>query len=459
MLEFLYSLDVLENQQLVKDIYSAILKAYQNGAWKNTYIKIENSSDISDFINYIISNDTKPEVIRPLTSVYNLVFLVFEGNPYKHVRARFYDIDLTDKINKRCCFVGSWEVAPKETLQFAINAFEEKYNIKFTDYYLMDGENEMINLTDNNTQITNNTQDAEARREKLILHLMNPDEKRKYLEKGILDRDYQKALSLPMLPDGTRMTMAQYNFMKTQGLGENTKKKKILFTESQIKHIIKENMCDELANYPQSFNMDIFKSLNSYNKKIKYCNQNLQRLASGSSRIVYKIDDATVLKLAKNNKGLAQNETEATMSNDYYAPDVFAKVYDVDDDYKWIEMQLARKAKPSDFKRLTGYKWEVYQYFIEYIASNYVYVRSRYNSSNPYEQLFKSEEFQEFAWNNSDSLFYRLSEYLSNYQIEGYKDIERISSWGVVQNQDGEELVIVDYGLDNDTLNNFYRHK
>jgi hypothetical protein len=113
------------------------------------------------------------------------------------------------------------------------------------------------------------------------------------------------------------------------------------------------------------------------------------------------------------------------MSNDYYAPDVFAKVYDVDDDYKWIEMQLARKAKPSDFKRLTGYKWEVYQYFIEYIASNYVYVRSRYNSSNPYEQLFKSEEFQEFAWNNSDSLFYRLSEYLSNYQIEGYKDIER----------------------------------
>lgn len=455
MLEFLYSLDILENEKLVKDIYNAIIKAYKNGAWKNCYInKIENISDVLEIIQWIIENDTNDAIIHPLTTVYNLVFSIFEGNPYKHIRARFYDMDLTSELNKRCCFVGTWEEAPKETFQFAINAYEEEYNKKFTDYYLMDGEFEMINLKDNNTQIPNNTQDAEAKREKLMLHLMNPEEKRKYLEKGILDRDYQKALSLPMLPDGTRMTMAQYNFMKTQGLGENTKKKKILFTESQIKHIIKENMCDELANYPQSFNMDIFKTLNSYNKKIKYCNQNLQRISSGSSRIVYKIDDQTVLKLARNNKGLAQNETEASMSNDYYAPDIFAQVYDVDDDYQWIEMQLARKAKPSDFERLTGYKWEVVQYFVEYIASNYT--RYRCNIANPYEKLFKSEEFQDIAWNDADSLFYKLSEYLSNYQIEGFGDIESLSSWGVVQNQDGEELVLIDYGLDNNTLDQYY---
>ena len=53
-----------------------------------------------------------------------------------------------------------------------------------------------------------------------------------------------------------------------------TNKRRFIFTEAQIKHIIKENMNNELANYPQSFNMDTFKSLNSYNKKIKYCNDN-----------------------------------------------------------------------------------------------------------------------------------------------------------------------------------------
>jgi len=58
--------------------------------------------------------------------------------------------------------------------------------------------------------------------------------------------------------------------------------------------------------YPESFSMDTLLSLSSYMKKVWYANTHLQKIASGSSRIAYKIDDEKVLKISKNKKGLAQ---------------------------------------------------------------------------------------------------------------------------------------------------------
>lgn len=226
-----------------------------------------------------------------------------------------------------------------------------------------------------------------------------------------------------------------------------------------------EEFINEAAIYPQEFDMDIFKSLRSYSKKEKYCNDNLQRIASGSSRVVYKIDDNTVLKLAKNKKGLSQNKAEASMEDDYFASglNLFAKVYDRDENYNWIESQLARKAKPTDFKRITGYDWKTFQNFVGYVASKYIPKRIVWGNvleiwDKSYEKLFKSEEFKNNMWEDYDSLFYTVNEYLMNYQIEGFGDIQRISSWGVIQNEDGEEkLILIDYGLNNDTFNNHYK--
>lgn len=77
--------------------------------------------------------------------------------------------------------------------------------------------------------------------------------------------------------------------------------KKIYITESQYKNII-----GEMA-YPVSFNFDEFKSLKSFAQRVRYCDEHLQKLGSGSSRIVYVVDNDKVLKLAKNKKGLAVN--------------------------------------------------------------------------------------------------------------------------------------------------------
>ena len=85
----------------------------------------------------------------------------------------------------------------------------------------------------------------------------------------------------------------------------------------RMKNMIKliENV-DEA--YPASFNMEEFKNMKSFNQRIQYCEQNLQRISSGSSRIVYRIDDEKVLKLAKNKKGLAQNEAEVDFGTESY---------------------------------------------------------------------------------------------------------------------------------------------
>ena len=80
-----------------------------------------------------------------------------------------------------------------------------------------------------------------------------------------------------------------------------------------IRNILWEQFIEE--DYPASFNMDEFKMLRSFNARINYCQARLKRISSGSSRIVYQIDDELVLKLARNVKGLAQNEAEVTAAH------------------------------------------------------------------------------------------------------------------------------------------------
>lgn len=219
---------------------------------------------------------------------------------------------------------------------------------------------------------------------------------------------------------------------------------KIRLTEIQLDKIL-----NEMA-YPSSFNFETFKNLSSYSKKIEYCNLHLQRLASGSSRVVYKIDNEKALKLAKNNKGIAQNECE--YNSWAIQTGIAANVFECDTDFLWIEMELAKKCKPSDFKRLIGYDFNTVQNFLIYIKNWY----SRYPSSydERYTELFDkivNEEAPNWDW------FKALSTYIADTQLEGIGDLQRISSWGIVNRNGEEEIVLVDFGLNDDIYQTFYR--
>ena len=117
-------------------------------------------------------------------------------------------------------------------------------------------------------------------------------------------------------------------------------------------------------------------------------------------------------------------------------------------------MQLARPARKSDFKRLTGFDFKVICDFIYYFKKRYS--RQRHFYSTEHDALFDSEEFQA-QYDDYDSIFCKLQDYMGNYQIEAVGDLQRISSWGVVSENGCEELVLIDYGLDDYVYMNYYR--
>ena len=120
------------------------------------------------------------------------------------------------------------------------------------------------------------------------------------------------------------------------------------------------NKIEEMA-YPASFTMEELKKLNSFAQRIRYCNQHLNKINSGSGRIIYQIDDKKVLKLAKNRKGIAQNSVEAEGYIQNY--DIVSKVFDTDDDDTFVEMELARKVTPTIFRNVVGFDFKyIYPY-------------------------------------------------------------------------------------------------
>ena len=216
------------------------------------------------------------------------------------------------------------------------------------------------------------------------------------------------------------------------------------------------NNIEEMA-YPVAFNMDTFKSINSFRGRMQYCREKLEgSMGRGSSRCVFKIDNEKVLKLAMNKKGVAQNEVEC----DWYLQSIglFAKVYDYDENYRWVEMQLARKANLGDFKRFFGYDFKVVCAYVDYVHSLYSRPNPWFPRDTYYDDVIHEIENSE-EYNSGDSVFYMLYEYMANTQLQAIGDLKRLSSWGVVSENGQESLVIIDYGLNDDVAQEHYGYK
>ena len=194
--------------------------------------------------------------------------------------------------------------------------------------------------------------------------------------------------------------------------------------------------------YPESFNMDTFKSIRSFNGRVNYCRQHLTRIAEGSSRMVFKIDDEKVLKLAKNKKGLLQNKTEIDKGYNEGYFDCIAHVFDFDEqNYFYVEMELARKCTLSDFKRITGYDFSTFSKFL--ISSE------NYTIKNNFSQEFIDKIYDE------GSILVQVDEFIRSWN-EPIGDLIRINNYGIVSRNGEEYIVIVDYGLTQDILLKYY---
>ncbi len=212
--------------------------------------------------------------------------------------------------------------------------------------------------------------------------------------------------------------------------------------ESLDIHII-ESLIDE--DYPMSWNIEEFKKLKSFNKRIQYCKTNLKRIAEGSSRIVYQVDDTKVLKLAKNRKGVAQNEIEINYSYDTYVSSIVAEIFAKDENNLWVEMELARKVTAPIFQQVTGFK------FSDYCAAINNHWLSMDRRNKGYKQEVAPEIVAEM-WENEFCM--GLFDFIGSYDMPA-GDLMKLNSFGLVKR--GEDaIVLIDYGLTNDVYQSYY---
>lgn len=186
----------------------------------------------------------------------------------------------------------------------------------------------------------------------------------------------------------------------------------------------------------------VFKTRRSFAalRRLMDTTESIDYITSGSARAVYKINDEKVLKIAKNPKGIAQNQTEADWGLKNYG--VAAEWYDISDDGIWIESELCKKIGMKEFKECTGYTFKYFCNCLEY----YYYGRHR----NPYYHPAEPEGYDE-TW--EDDFIRSFYEYIGDFDVP-VGDLTRISSYG--KNHEGE-IVLVDTGLTQDVYNDFYK--
>lgn len=133
-------------------------------------------------------------------------------------------------------------------------------------------------------------------------------------------------------------------------------------------------------------------------------------IGSGSGRQVFDLGDGYVVKMAKNEAGIAQNNSEYKIScNDH--SNLFAKVIKASDDFSLLIMQKAAKINH------ISYVWK------------YFNVRNK-------KELFNSEELLKIK---------------KRYNLL-LGDFSRASSWGIINGRP----VIIDYGFTRKVVERYY---
>lgn len=175
--------------------------------------------------------------------------------------------------------------------------------------------------------------------------------------------------------------------------------------------------------------------LETYNARKKYAERNLEHLSSGSARIVYLTPGKTIVKLAKNDKGIAQNQAEANpkMKSKYLNP-----IISCAKNHAWCETHYLDKITEKDFLKMTGLDFEDFGLAIRYGLKK---VSGNTDKDKPknFDKVSESDIYKEMK--DIGEKFKLLP-----------GDMARISSWGT---KDGKPILI-DAGLTRDIFDEFY---
>lgn len=225
-------------------------------------------------------------------------------------------------------------------------------------------------------------------------------------------------------------------------INEGKNMKRINITEEQENILVKEAM-------QGGFSFESIKHIQSFKERLKYCKEHFgQVIGNGSSRVCFQIDDNWVLKLAKNEKGIAQNTEEGQY--DYYRDtfDCTPKInYDLSDmdNFTYIVAEYILPAKPKDFIECLGIDFATLCSFLKWTNNQYSRVKGFGAMNNERAtNLIEDNEAIDDIYN-----------YLIDYRrIIG--DFCRITNWGMVLREGNPTMVMLDNGFTEDIFRKYY---
>lgn len=174
---------------------------------------------------------------------------------------------------------------------------------------------------------------------------------------------------------------------------------------------------------------------------------NFLPLSSGSARKVYANKDLNlVIKVSKNLKGIAQNQQEINLSNDYYISNEVNKVieYFETNNQSFIICELGQKVTASKFESIFGVKFndilDLLNYFYKsnVLCLNYL---SRPAILDKYSNGTLSDDLND--------LISSIENLIGTYEIV---DSHVKSSYAFF----GNELKLIDYGCTREILKEYY---
>ena len=208
------------------------------------------------------------------------------------------------------------------------------------------------------------------------------------------------------------------------------------------------------APLPPDWDPGQFQQGTTFKSRLAYALERAKKLGTGSSRVAMIIDyqgRPTVLKVAKNAKGLAQNEVEASLLDDGYARQLGILIPLIDYDESnpqphWIHTEMAQKATEKQLCNLMKCQslWRLTD-----AARVYAGKEPRRTWQNVLNALPDSmsesdrELFEEYA-----SV---LADLTNSFNVE-LGDFNRAANWGIYQGKP----VIIDIGLDTNVMNQYY---
>jgi hypothetical protein len=194
----------------------------------------------------------------------------------------------------------------------------------------------------------------------------------------------------------------------------------------------------------------------SFKSRLAYALERAKRLGTGSSRVAMTIDyegRPTVLKVAKNQKGLAQNSVEADILRDGYASQlgIMIPLIDFDTQNKepvWIHTEMAQKANDKQLcaiMRCESLMWLIT--FATAIAGKSRFLKAQ-DCIDTMADEGKSQEDIDICTEYAN----KLADLTSSFDIE-LGDFTNPRNWGLYQGQP----VVIDVGLTLNVFKQYYR--